>query len=123
MNLKAIKRTAVCAWSECDQCYVVESPLFDRCIGVGDTEAEADRIFAELLQDCYVMYLEDRLAGYKRPTGRSRGRPKKNGVAIHVSVQPETKNELASLATQLGCSTGETVDYLLRFWTASNKSA
>jgi len=41
MNKKAIAGTALCRYDEKEQCYIVESPLFDRVAGVAETASEA----------------------------------------------------------------------------------
>jgi hypothetical protein len=115
MNRDLIKKTAITRWEPTERVYVTESPLFDKSIGVGRTTREAQRIFRELVDDCYVVYLEGRLAGYDKP-----GRPAKGGVAVHVAVPPQTKTTLTQLAGDLGCTQGEALAYLAAFWRARN---
>ncbi len=45
MNKKAIKQTALAYYSAEENCYIVESPLFEMIIGAAETEKEAWDIF------------------------------------------------------------------------------
>ncbi len=107
MNKKAIADTALCRYDETEQCYIVESPLFDRVIGVGETESEAKQIFDELLDETYVAYLEGKLVGYDK-----RGRPSKGNVEFHALVKPEVKAQISQRAKALGVSQGDVIAYL-----------
>ena len=107
MNRKAIAKTALCKFDSKQKCFVVQSPLFERCIGVAKTEAEAQHIFFELLDEYYVAYLEGKLVGYEK-----RGRPAKGYVDFHVQVKPLVKKGIATRAQELGISQGEIIDYL-----------
>ncbi|MBP9811140.1 hypothetical protein KBF38_22740 [bacterium] len=107
MNKKAIADTALCRYDETEQCYIVESPLFDRVIGVGETESEAKQIFDELLDETYVAYLEGKLVGYDK-----RGRPSKGNVEFHAQVKPEVKAQISQRAKALGVSQGDVIAYL-----------
>lgn len=89
MNKKAIAGTALCRYDEKEQCYIVESPLFDRVTGVAETASEARKIFNELLDETYVAYLEGKLVGYDK-----RGRPAKGNVEFHAQVKPEVKQQI-----------------------------
>ncbi len=90
---EAIRKTAVTYWSKDDECFVVESPLFDRVAGVGDTKDEAFKVFVELLDDAYEELEKDNVLGYKR------GRPAKGGVNLHCQVRPSTKDTITELAS------------------------
>jgi len=107
MNKKAIADTALCRYDETEQVYIVESPLFDRVTGVGETEIEAKRIFSELLDETYIAYLEGKLVGYDK-----RGRPSKGNVEFHAQVKPEVKAQISAKAKALGISQGDVIAYL-----------
>lgn len=107
MNKKAIAGTALCRYDEKEQCYIVESPLFDRVAGVAETASEARKIFNELLDETYVAYLEGKLVGYDK-----RGRPAKGNVEFHAQVKPEVKQQITERAKALGISQGEVIAYL-----------
>jgi predicted RNase H-like HicB family nuclease len=107
MNKVTIAKSAVSYWDENYQQYIVESPLFAGCTGVGDTEEEARQIFDDLLSDAYQAYLEGRVPGYARP-----GRPAKGAVPFNSNIKPESKELIQRLADEIGCSLGEAVDYL-----------
>jgi len=107
MNKLAISKTAICNYNKKERCFVVQSPLFERCMGIAETEKEAFKIFHELLNDYYIAYLEGRLVSYEK-----RGRPEKGYVELHVQVKPTIKNEIASTAKELGISQGEVIEYL-----------
>ncbi len=108
MNKQAIAKTAVCYWSQEDACYLMQSPLFDTVLGVGDTVQEAQKTFQDLLDDAYEAYLEGRVPGYGKP-----GRPAKGGVSFDTNIQSYTKQHLKEIADEIGCSMGEVVDYLV----------
>lgn len=107
MNKKAIRNTAICYWSDEDECFVVESPLFETIAGVGLTKNDSMQVFENLLDDAYEDYLEGRVPGYDKP-----GRPAKGQVALNADVKPETKQLIKSLAKSFDCSQGEVLDYL-----------
>ena len=108
---EAIRKTAVTYWSKDDDCFVVESPLFDRVAGVGDTKDEAFKVFVELLDDAYEELEKDNVLGYKR------GRPAKGGVNLHCQVRPSTKDTITELAAKFGdISQGEMIDFLLFYF-------
>jgi hypothetical protein len=115
MNKDTIRSTAVSRWEPKGKYYIVQSPLYDALIGAADTESEAWEIFDDFLDDAYTSYLEGRLGGMYG----KRGRPAKNRKALHCEVKPETRKELKSLADELGCSQGETIDYLAAFFNAA----
>jgi hypothetical protein len=114
LNKETIINTATSRFDSKRRVYVVESPLFERVIGVAKTEKQAWKLFYELLNDAWVAYLENRLAGYSK-----RGRPKKGkAVHFHVQVKPATKQKLAIVADSLELTQGELVDYLISLWDA-----
>lgn len=106
MNKKAIADTALCRYDEKEGCYIVESPLCDRVIGVAATESEARKIFHELLDETYIAYLEGKLVGYDK-----RGRPAKGNVEFHAQVKPEVKAQISEKAKALGISQGDVIAY------------
>lgn len=107
MNKKAIADTALCRFDEQEGCFIVESPLMDRIIGVHEQESEAWRLFHELLDETYVAYLEGKLVGYDK-----RGRPAKGNVEFHAQIKPELKAQIVEKAKELGISQGEVIAYL-----------
>ncbi|MBS2008916.1 MAG: hypothetical protein JST01_17835 [Cyanobacteria bacterium SZAS TMP-1] len=107
MNKKAIFNTALCRYDEKEGCFIVESPLFERVIGVAPTEAEAWKLFGELLNETYVAYLEGNLVGYEK-----RGRPARGNVEFHAQIKPEVKAQIAETARTLGISQGDVIAYL-----------
>ena len=117
MNKAAIIQTAVCKVE--DNVHVFESPLLPDCIGAAETEKEAWEHFTHHVDTAYAAYLEGRLTGmYDRP-----GRPAKHRESLTLRVQLVTKDGIARLAEQKGCSQGEIADYLLAFWEAKHASA
>lgn len=111
MNKQAILNTAVCYWSDEDDCYVVESPLLEISVGVGDTQKDAIANFENHIATAYESYLEGRMKHiYDRP-----GRPSKGRVAFNAEIKPQTRKQMKKLAAELGCTQGELIDYLLFF--------
>ena len=108
MNKGAIRKTAICYWSEEDKAYIVESPLFETIAGVGATEKESRKIFDNLLDDAYEAYLEGRVPGYEKA-----GRPAKGRIALNADVKPEAKQFIKNLADDFQCSQGEVIDFLV----------
>ena len=109
MNKAAIAKTAMWRYDPDEKCYIVQSPLFERCIGAAPSKQEAWKIFDELLGEFYVAYLEGKLVGYAR-----RGRPAKGYVELHAQVKRVVKDEIATRAKDLGISQGEVIEYLCR---------
>lgn len=107
MNKSAIAKTALCRYKDDEGVFVVQSPIFDRVIGVGTTEIEAWQVFGEVLNETYVAYLEGSLVGYEK-----RGRPAKHNVEFHAQVKPEVKALINEKAKALGISQGEVIAYL-----------
>ncbi len=107
MNKAAIGKTAICRYDRDEECYIVQSPLFERCMGVAESENGAWKIFEELLNDYYIAYLEGRLFSYSKP-----GRPAKGYVELHAQVKPAIKKGLALRAKELGISQGDMIEYL-----------
>jgi len=108
MNKRAIIATAISWYNKEDEAFVVQSPLFERVLGVAESEPEAWALFHEFLDDAYVAYLEGKLVGYEKP-----GRPAKNVVDIHAQVKPEVKKYLVEQAKALGISQGDVIAYLV----------
>jgi len=110
MKKDAIRKTAITYWSNEDDAYITQSPLFERVAGVGETKVEARNVFEELLDTAFAELEKDNVVGYKK------GRPAKGYVNIHCQVPEEVKNELSSLGEKLGISQGEVIRYLLGFY-------
>jgi hypothetical protein len=108
ISLKTMLATAVCFWSEEDEAFVVETPLFPRTAGVGDSEKEARQHFEEMLTDVYDHYANGNVLGYNKA-----GRPAKGGISLHASVRPDTKVEIDRLAKALNISQGEVIDFAI----------
>ena len=114
MKKESIMATAVCRWDHEDECFIVESPLWDVFIGVGETQPEAWETYKELLDDFYTEYKAGRVSLRSQP-----GRPKKNNTAWRADVNPETKEQMAALAKEMGISQGEVTEYLFSFYKAA----
>lgn len=108
MNKQAIQKTLVNYWNEEDECFVVLSPLMDSIIGVGDTVEEAEKEFSRILSDAYEAYLEGRMGSSDQA-----GRPTKNRVSLNCDVKPKTREHIKKMASEIGSSQGEVIDYLL----------
>lgn len=106
MNIESIKLTAVHRVDENGD-HIVQSPLCDDIIGAGDTEAEAWKIFYELLED----YVDDYRAG-RLAVGP--GRPRKGKIKFSVEIAPDVREAVAALAKKLKISQGEAVECLFR---------
>lgn len=113
-----IERTAICYWSDEDDCYLVESPLFDRVIGSGDTEKEAWEIFHEMFDDMYESLKVGNVLGYNKA-----GRPTKpDQRALNCRIKEESHDFISKLAKDLGISQGEAVDFLRFFFEKRRES-
>lgn len=116
MNKKAILNTAVCYFSNDDDCFVVESPLLEVAAGIGETRQAAYSNFESHVDTAYESYLEGRLKHiYDKP-----GRPSKGRIAFNADVKVKTKKQLKSLAKELVCTQGELLDFLLFFYQAQS---
>jgi hypothetical protein len=109
MNRDAALKSAVCFWSQEDDCYLVDSLTFS-CPAHGDTPEEAWDRFNRFLNETYIDYKEGKLRGYTKA-----GRPSKGGLSMHVRVRPSTKDEIDKIAKKFGVSQGEAIDYLVNF--------
>lgn len=116
IRLTSIKKTAVTYWSNEDECYVMESPLFSRCVAIGDSPYEAKSKYEEMLDTAYEHIQNENVAGYNRV-----GRPAKGNIEIHASIRPTTREDLKKLCEDLNISIGEAIDYLLFFHSVKNK--
>jgi predicted RNase H-like HicB family nuclease len=112
MNKQAIQKTAISRWSEDDECYLIQSPLMDSIIGVGDTVEEAQREFSNILSDAYEAYLEGKMS-----VADKAGRPAKNRIALNTDVKQATRDAVRHLASEFTCSQGEVIDFLVFFHT------
>jgi len=113
---ESIKKTAICYWSNEDEAYVVESPLFPRTAGIGHTTEAAQKHFEDILDGIYNQLTDNKVRGYNK-----RGRPTKGGIQFHTQVRPKTKTYLAKLSKQLDISLGEVLDYLCTFYNVINQ--
>ncbi len=105
-----ILNTAISRWSDDDGCFVVQSALFPRVIGVGESIQEAKKIHRELLDEMYEALVNDRVVGYKT------GRPQKPGIALNCKVQGETYKSVKALAEKHSISLGEALDVMAHFF-------
>jgi predicted RNase H-like HicB family nuclease len=103
-----ILKTAVCWWSEEDEAYIVQSPLFLSCLVDGETEEEARATYSDALEQMYESLVHNKVAGHD-----SKGRPAKNGVKTFVELRQQSKIDLAWFAQDLGISQGEVIDWAL----------
>lgn len=112
MNKQAILNTAVCYFSQEDDCFVIESPLLEISAGVGDTREDAHANFASHVDTAYESYLEGRMKHiYDKP-----GRPSKGRVTFSADIKQKTRKQLKSLSAHLGCTQGELLDFLILFY-------
>lgn len=107
MNKDAYVKTSMVYWSQEDESYICESPLFDRTLGVGDTREEAKQNFLDMLDEA-IEFLKDGPI-YERP-----GRPFKGNTNFHTKIKPIVKDSIKVLGEKLGGITaGEVLDYLV----------
>ena len=112
MRRELIEKTALCYWSEKDDCYIVSSPLYSEALGTGDTQEEARQEFKERLED----FLKDVEAG-QRAYYDSTGNPPKELLQIDVRIH--TSRQLRLLSKKYGCTEGEAVDFLVGYLEAA----
>jgi hypothetical protein len=110
MKWKSIVKTAVCSWSDEDECFVVKSSLFPRIIGTDESARGAWTMFRSMLDDAFDDIGQDRVAGYKK------GRPARGGVNVHLQCRAETRDALAGLAAEFEVSQGDVLDFLMHFY-------
>ncbi len=109
---ETILKTAMAYWSEDDECFIVESALFDRVAGTGDTVDEARKMHKEMLDDMYESLVREEVAGYKV------GRPQKPGTAINCKVREATYDAIKQLGADHDISMGEALDIMTQFFLA-----
>lgn len=111
MRKDAIRKTAVLRYVGGDDGYIVESPLSNKIAGVGDTPEEAWQLFDEILEDSYQFYKQGKFQLNMGP-----GRPKGNKTRLYADVKPEVKDDITSIAKEIGISSGEVVEFLHLFY-------
>ena len=116
LKQETILKSAICYWSEEDECYVVESPLFSPVIAAERTPEKAIKVYKSMLDSTYTELLRDKVHGFKR------GRPTKNGVELHVQVQPDTKQMIDELRKDIGLSQGEFIDLVTLYYAKKAES-
>ena len=104
-----IRASATCWWSQDDNAYLVQSPLFPGCLVDAPSEEEAWREYDEALNEDYIYLLENKAAGYDL-----KGRPSKGElVNVHMQIRPDSKAILSELTALHGLSQGEVIDWAL----------
>jgi hypothetical protein len=99
-----IKKTAICHWSQDDNCFVVHSHLQPFCIGEGDTPEAAWKEFENLIA-------EATLAKEGVNTAQQL-----SGVELREFVGNSVYRDLNELAAELGVDRGTAIHYLLEFF-------
>lgn len=115
MNKKAILNTAVCSYDAKLKLFIVESPLLDNFSGCEPTKKAAWSTFSSVIDELWADYLEGKMVGNQYT---KRGRPPKNRISLHCQVKAETLDQIRELATELGISQGECIDYLYAHFAA-----
>lgn len=109
MKRESILRTGVCYWSDEDDSFVVQSSLFSRTAGVGESPEAAWSHFRIMVDEALDDIRTDGL--YESP-----GRPTKDIVSLNVQCKPETRDAIKRLQRELETSSqGEVLDYLVFF--------
>jgi hypothetical protein len=109
---ESILKTTVCYWSSDDNCFVAESPLFNRAAGIGQTPGEAVDHFRRMIDIAYEDLKANKIAGLDK-----KGRPAKQGKQLSCKVQPDTCRAIKELADRFEISQGEMVDLVTFFYT------
>jgi predicted RNase H-like HicB family nuclease len=106
---QTIRASATCWWSEEDDAYLVQSPLFSGCLVDAQSESEAWEEYDDALNELYVYLLENKALGHD-----AKGRPPKGElVNVHMQIRPDSKKILSKMAALHGLSQGEVVDWAL----------
>jgi predicted RNase H-like HicB family nuclease len=106
---QTIRASATCWWSEEDDAYLVESPLFPGCLVDAQSESEAWEEYDDALNELYIYLLENKALGHD-----AKGRPPKGTlVNVHMQIRPDSKKILSEMAAQHSLSQGEVVDWVL----------
>ena len=103
MNFDRITRMAICYWSDDDDSFVVESPIFNYALGMGDTPQEA---FSEFEQ--WLAGAGDALAQGRHITDTGRNVTD----TLITEINSRTDRTLHILTHKFNCSLNEAVDYL-----------
>jgi hypothetical protein len=110
ISKETILKTAITYWSNDDECFVTQSPLFSRTAGIGETEIKAEEHFHEMLNCAYEELKSGKVSGYNKA-----GRPSKGNVDFHAQINPASKEALGLLAEHFNISQGDVIDYLVFF--------
>ncbi len=116
MRKEAIRKTAVLRYVGGEDGYIVESPLSDKIVGVGDTPEEAQQIFNEILDESYQLYKKGKFS-----LNTHSGRPKQGKIRLYADVKPEIKEDIAKLAKEMEVSCGEALEYIFMNYKSSNQ--
>jgi hypothetical protein len=105
----SIMNTAIITWSDDDDCFVATSPLEDGISGVGDTREAALASFRTHVTEHYKAYKAGKHAVHNRKVGR----PAKGNITVAFEIRPEVRDEFKTVASALGITQGEALQYLL----------
>jgi len=111
LKKKTILKTAVCYFSDIDDCYVVESPLLPAVIAAEETAEAAGSMYESMLENVWPSLPHDKVHGFKR------AKPAKpSGDELHIFVQPDTRQMIDQLRDELGISQGEFIDLVTFYY-------
>lgn len=113
-----IIKSLVIEFSEEDECYVAESPIWTGNIGCGDTPDEAKSEFAALLDTGWPDYE----AGNHAMNLRKVGRPATGKVSVNTRLEPTLRDELDEIANLLKVTRGEVIEALVKKYGRKLKS-
>jgi hypothetical protein len=103
------------SWSEEDDGFICQGKKYPDIAGIGETEAEAVKVYYELLEE----YLKDnkvsKLAGHKG------GRPKKSNAKLVYNVPHGIKAFIELEAARNEVNQGAIVEKIVKFYQESNK--
>lgn len=108
MNKKAILATVKTVYSDEDEGYIANSPLWELTSAFGETPEEAFNEFVILFEMDYEDYITGK--HIKSPVGR----PAKGKTRFHAEVDPDIKQAIAMMGKKLHMSQGEVVEYLFK---------
>jgi hypothetical protein len=102
-NPSLIKRTAVCYWSQPDDCYIARSPLFDLGMGMGDSREES----LDSLEASLEAFTEDfKTHPYTEGAGH---------FELHANARQRTITVLEQLSKKFQCSMDDALDYVIGY--------
>lgn len=113
MDITTIEKTAICYWSQDDDCYLVSSTVFIPITAEGETQEEAWENFRYYVEDTLNSYINGNHILSPETPETIIGESLKTMLEADIGLP--TKDKLNELAAHFSCSVGDIIDYLVGY--------